>query len=199
MMRSFSCQLGSDAEKCLRSEPVYTTGFGFLGTAKPTLPELTPETKGIAEVNRHSAAREHRNGDRGAWMGRGERCAKICPLPGASPGVQDQPPGTRREVAQGLREPLHAHQQSSEQHKHLALIRPTAIEGLLNLGYSVSGFSGRRPNLRGVLPLSASAFSLQNRAEGGIEHLVWRGGGGLNSRSAGIHFHLNQPLTANCQ
>jgi hypothetical protein len=199
MMRSFSCQLGFGAEKCLRSEPVYTTGFGFLGTAKPTLPELTPETKGIAEVNRHSAAREHRNGDRGAWMGRGERCAKICPLPGASPGVQDKPPGARRKCAQGLREPLHAHQQSSEQHKHLALIRPTAIEGLLNLGYSVSGFSGRRPNLRGVLPLSASAFSLQNRAEGGIEHLVWRGGGGLNSRSAGIHFHLNQPLTANCQ
>jgi hypothetical protein len=33
-------------------EPVYTTGFGFLGTAKPTLPELTPETKGIAEGDR---------------------------------------------------------------------------------------------------------------------------------------------------
>jgi hypothetical protein len=27
----------------------------------------------------------------------------------------------------------------------------------------------------------ALAFSLQNRAGGGIDHLVWRGGGGLNS------------------
>jgi hypothetical protein len=147
----------------------------------------------------HSAAREHRNGDRGAWMGRGKRRAEIRPLPGASPGVQDKLSGTRRDGVEWLREPLQAHQQSSEQHNHLALIRPTAIEGLLNLGYSVSGFSGRRPNLRGVLPLSALAFSLQNRAEGGIDHLVWRGGGGLNSCSAGIHFHLNQPLTANCQ
>jgi hypothetical protein len=33
-------------------EPVYTTGFGFLEISKPTLPELTPETKGIAEVDR---------------------------------------------------------------------------------------------------------------------------------------------------
>jgi len=68
-------------------KPVYTTGSGFRRISKPTLPELTPETKGIAEVNRHSAAREHRNGDRGAWMGRVKRCVEICPLPGASPGV----------------------------------------------------------------------------------------------------------------
>jgi hypothetical protein len=146
----------------------------------------------------HSTAREHSNGDRGAWMGRGKKRAGIRPLPGASPGVQDKLPGTRRDCDAWLREPLQAHQQSSEQHNHLALIRPAA-HGLLNWGYSVSGFSGRRPNLRGVLPLLALAFSLQNRAEGGIDHLVWRGGGGLNSSFTGIHFHLNQPLTANCQ
>lgn len=146
----------------------------------------------------HSAAREHRNGDRGAWMGRGERCAKICPLPGASPGVQDKLPGTRRSCGERLREPLQAQQQSSVQHKHLALIR-SAAPGAAELGYSVSGFSGRRPNLRGVLPLLALAFSLQNRAEGGIDHLARRGGGGLNSCSPGIHFHLNQPLTAKSQ
>ncbi len=45
--------------------------------------------------------------------------------------------------------------------------------GLLNLGYSVSGFSGRRPNLRGVLPLSALAFSLQNRS--GVASTIWFG------------------------
>jgi hypothetical protein len=198
MMRSFSCQLGFGAEKCLRSEPVYTTGFGFLGTAKPTLPELTPETKGIAEVDHHSTAREHRNGNRGAWMGRGKRCADIRPLQGASPGIQDKRPGTRRDDGQRLREPLQISQQSSEQHNHLALIRPAAQE-TAELGVFRIWVSGRRPNLRGVLPLSALAFSLQNRAEGGIDHLVWRGGGGLNSSSAGIHFHSNQPLTANCQ
>ena len=81
----------------------------------------------------HSAVREHRNGDRGAWMGRGERCAKICPLPGASPGVQDKLPGTRRSCGERLREPLQAQQQSSAQHKHLALIRSTA-PGAAELG-----------------------------------------------------------------
>ena len=144
-MRSFSVQLGPAQKQVCGLEPVYTTGFVFMRTAKPTLPELTPETKGIAEVNRHSAAGEHRNGDRGAWMGRGKRHAKIRPLPGVSPGVQDKLPGTRHDSGAWLREPLQVHQQSSEQHNHLALIRPTAIEWLLNLGYSVSGFLGVGP------------------------------------------------------
>jgi len=136
------------------------------------LPELTPETKGIAEVNRHSAAREHRNGDRGAWMGRGKRHAKIRPLPGASPGVQDKLPGTRRDSGVWLREPLQAHQQSSEQHNHLALIRSTA--GLaIELGVFRIWVSGRRPNLRGVLPLSALAFSLQ--IVPGVASTIWIG------------------------
>ena len=178
--------------------PVYTTGFGFLEISKPPLPELTPETKGTAEVDRHSAAREHRNGDRGAWMGRVESRAEIRPLPGASPGVQDKLLGTRRDCGAWLREPLQPHQQSSEQHNHLALIRSTALRAA-ELGVFRIWVSGRRPNLRGVLPLVALAFSPQNRAEGGIDHLVWRSVGGLNSSSAGIHFHLNQPLTANCQ
>jgi len=144
---------------CAR-KPVYTTGFGFLGTAKPTLPELTPETKGIAEVDRHSAARERRNGDRGAWMGRGKRRAEIRPLPGASPGVQDKLPGTQHDDGAWLREPFQVHQQSSEQHNHLALIRPPALRAA-GLGVFRIWVSGRRPNLRGVLPLLALAFSLQ--------------------------------------
>ena len=141
-------------------EPVYTTGFGFLGTSKPPLPELTPETKGIAEGDRHSAVREHRNGDRGAWMGRGKRRVEIRPLPGASPGVQDKLSGTRRDGVEWLREPLQAHQQSSEQHNHLALIRPTALRAA-ELGVFRIWVSGRRPNLRGDWPLLALAFSLQ--------------------------------------
>jgi hypothetical protein len=129
MMRSFFSQLGLGAENASAKSLITQPALDSWGISKPTLPELTPETKGIAEVNRHSAAREHRNGDRGAWMERGERCTKICPLPGASPGVQDQPPGTRHEGAKGLSEPLQAHQQSSEQHKHLALIRSAAFSG----------------------------------------------------------------------
>ena len=144
---------------CAR-KPVYTTGFGFLGTAKPTLPELTPETKGIAEVVRHSAAREHRSGDRGAWMGRGKRRANIRPLPGASPGVQDKLPGTKHDDGTWLREPFQVHQQSSEQHNHLALIR-SAAHRAAELGVFRIWVSGRRPNLRGDRPLSARAFSLQ--------------------------------------
>jgi hypothetical protein len=50
MMRSFSYQRGRQSSKACHLEPVYTTGLGFLRTSKPTLPELTPETKGIAEV-----------------------------------------------------------------------------------------------------------------------------------------------------
>jgi len=146
--------------------------FGFLGISKPTLPELTPETKGIAEGDRHSAAREHRNGDRGAWMGRGKRHAKIRPLPGASPGVQDKLPGTRRDSGVWLREPLQAHQQSSEQHNHLALIRPTAWRAV-ELGVFRIWVSGRRPNLRGVLPLLALAFSLQ--IVPGVASTIWFG------------------------
>ena len=127
-MRSFSCQLGFGADNVRTRKPVYTTGFRFLGTAKPTLPELTPETKGIAEGDRHSTVREHRNGDRGAGMGRETRRAQIRPLPGASPGVQDKQSGTRRDGRAWLREPLQPHQQSSEQHNHLALIRSTAAK-----------------------------------------------------------------------
>ncbi|WP_146188505.1 hypothetical protein [Limnohabitans sp. 2KL-51] len=153
-------------------EPVYTTGFGFLEISKPTLPELTPETKGIAEVDRHSAVREHRNGDRGAWMGRGKRRAQIRPLPGDSPGVQDKLPGTKHDDGAWLREPFQVHQQSSEQHNHLALIRPTA-HGAAELGVFRIWVSGRRPNLRGVLPLSALAFSLQ--IVPGVASTIWFG------------------------
>ena len=156
---------------CTR-KPVYTTGFGFWRTAKPTLPELTPETKGIAEVDRHSAARERRNGDRGAWMGRGKRRAEIRPLPGASPGVQDKLPGTQHDDGAWLREPFQVHQQSSEQHNHLALIRPTA-HGAAELGVFRIWVSGRRPNLRGVLPLLALAFSLQ--IVPGVASTIWFG------------------------
>ncbi|WP_299512489.1 hypothetical protein, partial [uncultured Limnohabitans sp.] len=80
-------QLGPIAEKNCFSNLFTQPALGFLETAKPTLPELTPETKGIAESDRPSTARERSHGDRGAWMGRGKRHAKICPLPGASPGV----------------------------------------------------------------------------------------------------------------
>ena len=141
-------------------EPVYTTGFGFLEISKPPLPELTPETKGTAEVERHSAVREHRNGDRGAWMGRGKRHAKICPLPGASPGVQDKLFSTRHDGIERLCKPLQVHQQSSEQHNHLALIRSPALRAA-ELGVFRIWVSGRRPNLRGDRPLLARAFSLQ--------------------------------------
>ena len=120
----------------------------------------------------HSAAREHRNGDRGAWMGRGKRHAKIRPLPGASPGVQDKLPGTRRDSGAWLREPLQPHQQSSEQHNHLALIRPTALRAV-ELGVFRIWVSGRRPNLRGALPLSALAFSLQ--IVPGVASTIWFG------------------------
>jgi hypothetical protein len=161
---------------CTR-KPVYTTGFGFWRTAKPTLPELTPETKGIAEVDRHSAARERRNGDRGAWMGRGKRRAEIRPLPGASPGVQDKLPGTQHDDGAWLREPFQVHQQSSEQHNHLALIRPTA-HGAAELGVFRIWVSGRRLNLRGVLPLLALAFSLQ--IVPGVASTIWFGAVGVN-------------------
>jgi hypothetical protein len=68
----------------------------------------------------------------------------------------------------------------------------------MNLGIPYLGFwASAQPS--GVLPLLAGAFSLQNRGEGGIDHLAWRGGGGLNSCSPRIHFHLNQPLTAKSQ
>jgi hypothetical protein len=179
-------------------EPVYTTGFGFLEISKPTLPELTPETKGTAEVDRHSAAREHRNGDRGAWMGRVKRHAKICPLPGASPGVQDKLFGTRRDGVEWLCKPLQAHQQSSEQHNHLALIRPTAIERLLNLGYSVSGFLGVGPT-SGAIGHCRQGPSVCKSCRGwhrpsGLAQWWW-----TKLLLSGIHFHLNQPLTANCQ
>ncbi|WP_291940876.1 hypothetical protein [Limnohabitans sp.] len=53
------------------------------------------------------------------------------------------------------------------------MIRPTAMLGLLDLGYSVSGFSGRRPNLRGDWPLSALAFSLQ--IVPGVASTIWFG------------------------
>ncbi len=141
-------------------EPVYTIGFGFMQISKPPLPELTPETKGIAEVDRHSAVREHRNGDRGAWMGRGKRRAEICPLPEASPGVQDKLFGTLHDGVEWLCKPSQAHQQSSKQHNHLALIRPTALWAT-ELGVFRIWVSGRRPNLRGDWPLLARAFSLQ--------------------------------------
>lgn len=178
-------------------EPVYTTGFGFLGTAKPTLPELTPETKGIAESDRHSAAREHRNGDRGAWMGRGKRRAKIRPLPGASPGVQDKLPGTRRGCGAWLGEPFQPHQQSSEQHNHLALIRPTAFRAA-ELGVFRIWVSGRRPNLRAFChcwrwPSVCKSCRGWHRPSG-LARWWW-----TKLLPSGIHFHLNQPLTANSQ
>ncbi len=59
-----------------------------------------------------------------------------------------------------LREPFQAHQQSSEQHNHLALIR-SAAHGAAELGVFRIWVSGRRLNLRGVLPLLALAVSLQ--------------------------------------
>jgi hypothetical protein len=136
------------------------------------LPELTPETKGIAKVDRHSAAREHGNGDHGAWMGRGKRYAEICPLPGASPGVQDNLPGTSRDCAKWLLEPLQPHQQSSEQHNHLALVRSTACSAA-EIGVFRIWVSGRRPNLRGNLPLLALAFSLQ--IVPGVASTIWFG------------------------
>jgi len=136
------------------------------------LPELTPETKGIAEVDRHSTAREHSNGDHGAWMRRAQRRARIRPLPGAFPGAQDQLSGTRRDEGDWLREPLQAHQQSSEQHNHLALIRPTATTAA-GLGVFRIWVSGRRPNLRGDWPLSALAFSLQIVPE--VASTIWFG------------------------
>jgi hypothetical protein len=169
--------LASVQENVCARKPVYTTGFGFLGTAKPTLPELTPETKGIAEVDRHSAAREHRSGDRGAWMGRGKRRANIRPLPGASPGVQDKLPGTKHDDGTWLREPFQVHQQSSEQHNHLALIRPAAHRAA-ELGVFRIWVSGHRLNLRGVLPLLALAFSLQ--IVPGVASTIWFGAVGVN-------------------
>ena len=197
-MRSFSCQRWSRAENVCRPGPVYTTGSGFLGTLEPPLPELTPETNGIAEFELHSAAREHRNGDHGAWMGRGQRCVKHRPLPGASPGVQDKQSGTRRDGRAWLREPLQPHQQSSEQHNHLALIRSTA-KGAAEFGVFriwVFRASAQPP---GRFATVGVGLQSANRAGDGIDHLVWCGGGELNSSFAGIHFHLNQPLTANCQ
>jgi hypothetical protein len=50
MMRSFSYQRGGQRSQACGLAPVYTTGLWFLRAAKPTLPELTPETKGIAEL-----------------------------------------------------------------------------------------------------------------------------------------------------
>lgn len=145
-----------------------------------TLPELTPETKGIAGVVRHSAVREHRNGDRGAWMGRVKRCAKIRPLPGAPPGVQDKLSSTSSHGGAWLREPLHPHQQSSEQHNHLALIRPTALKAAELGVFRIWVFraSAQSP---GRLATVGAGLQSANRAGGGIDHLVWRGGGGLNS------------------
>jgi len=197
-MRSFSCQLGPNAERCLRSGTCLHNWPWIFEISKPPLPELTPETKGIAEVDRHSAAREHRNGDRGAWMGRGKRRAEIRPLPGASPGVQDKLSGTGRDGVEWLREPLQAHQQSSEQHNHLALIRSTAIEGLLNLGYSVSGFLGVGPT-SGAIGHCRQGPSVCKSCRGwhrpsGLAQWWW-----TKLLLSGIHFHLNQPLTANSQ
>ena len=120
----------------------------------------------------HSAVREHRNGGRGAWMGRGKRRAEIRPLPGASPGVQDKLPGTQHDDGAWLREPFQVHQQSSEQHNHLALIRPTATTAA-GLGVFRIWVSGRRPNLRGDWPLSALAFSLQIVPE--VASTIWFG------------------------
>jgi hypothetical protein len=68
--------------------------------------------------------------------------------------------GTRHDGVERLCKPLQAHQQSSEQHNHLALIRPTACQAI-ELGVFRIWVSGRRPNLRGDWPLSALAFSLQ--------------------------------------
>jgi hypothetical protein len=93
-------------------------------------------------------------------MGRGKRHAKIRPLPGASPGVQDKLFGTRRDGVERLCKPRQAHQQSFEQHNHLALIRSTALWAA-ELGVFRIWVSGRRPILRGDWPLSARAFSLQ--------------------------------------
>jgi hypothetical protein len=171
--------------------------LNFLKISKPPLPELTPETKGIAEGDRHSAVREHRNRDRGAWMGRGKRHAKIRPLPGVSPGVQDKLPGTRRDCGTWLREPLQPHQPSSVQHNHLALIRPTACRAI-ELGYSVSGFLGVGPT-SGAIDHCWRWPSVCKSSRGwhrpsGLARWWW-----TKLPSSGIHFHLNQPLTANCQ
>jgi hypothetical protein len=51
MMRSFSVQLGIGAESD-RAKTCLHNRLWVLKTAKPTLPELTPETKGIAEDDR---------------------------------------------------------------------------------------------------------------------------------------------------
>jgi len=136
------------------------------------LPELTLETKGIAEGDRHSAVRKHRNGDHGAWMGRGKGHANIRPLPEASSGVQDKLSGARRDGRAWLREPFHPHQQISEQHSHLALIR-SAAKRATELGVFRIWVSGRRPNLRGDWPLSALAFSLQ--IVPGVASTIWFG------------------------
>lgn len=113
-------------------------------------------------------------------MGRVESHAEIRPLPGASPGVQDKLSGTLHRGGAWLREPLQAHQQSSEQHKHLALIRPAAFWAA-GLGVFRIWVSGRRLNPSGRLATVGVGLQSANRAGGGIDHLVWRGGGGLNS------------------
>ena len=106
-------------------------------------------------------------------MGRGKRRVQGRPLPGALPGIQDKLAVTRRDDGAWLREPFQVHQQSSEQHnKHLALIRPAA-RGAAELGVFRIWVSGRRPNLRGVLPLSALAFSLQ--IVPGVASTIWFG------------------------
>ena len=146
----------------------------------------------------HSAVREHRNGDHGAWMGRGQRCVKHRPLPGASPGVQDKQSGTRRDGRAWLREPLHPHQQSSEQHNHLALIRSAATKaaefGVFRISvYRASAQPPGRFATVGAGLQSAKSCRGWHRPSG-LARWWW-----TKLLSSGIHFNLNQPLTANCQ
>jgi hypothetical protein len=77
------------------------------------------------------------------------------------------------------------------------LIRPAA-HGLLNWGYSVSGFLGVGPTSGAFChcwrwPSVCKSCRRWHRPSG-LARWWW-----TKLLSSGIHFHLNQPLTANSQ
>jgi hypothetical protein len=78
------------------------------------------------------------------------------------------------------------------------LIRPTALKRAAGLGVFRIWVSGRRPNLRAFCHCwrwpSVCKSSRGWHRPSGLARWWW-----TKLLPSGIHFHLNQPLTANCQ